>query len=69
MAALTNPPQNIQTGKDGNFPKQDEQKPKSWFIGSVDQGTTSTRFLILDGLGKPVASHQIGFKQLYPHPG
>ena len=69
MAALTDPLQDLQEGKDGNVRKQDEQKLKSWYIGSVDQGTTSTRFMILDGLGKPVASHQIEFKQLYPHPG
>ena len=49
--------------------KQDEGKLKSWFIGSIDQGTTSTRFLIFNGTGNPVASHQIEFKQMYPHPG
>ncbi|KAI9852284.1 MAG: Glycerol kinase [Thelocarpon superellum] len=40
-----------------------------WFIGSIDQGTTSSRFLIFDGTGTPVASHQVEFKQMYPHPG
>jgi glycerol kinase len=59
----------LQETTEGNIPKQDEEKLKNWFIGSVDQGTTSTRFLIFDGLGTPVASHQIEFKQLYPHPG
>lgn len=39
------------------------------FVGSIDQGTTSTRFLIFNTLGEPVASHQIEFKQIYPHPG
>ena len=39
------------------------------FIGSIDQGTTSSRFLIFDKAGNPVASHQIEFKQLYPHSG
>jgi len=48
---------------------QDEEKLKTWFIGSIDQGTTSTRFLIFDGTGNPVASHQMEFKQMYPHPG
>ncbi|MCJ1313087.1 Glycerol kinase [Agyrium rufum] len=40
-----------------------------WFIGSIDQGTTSSRFLIFDRTGTPVASHQIEFKQMYPHSG
>ncbi|KAI4225995.1 MAG: hypothetical protein L6R36_003494 [Xanthoria steineri] len=49
--------------------QQDEAKLKTWYIGSIDQGTTSTRFLIFNGLGVPVASHQIEFKQMYPHSG
>lgn len=39
------------------------------FVGSIDQGTTSTRFLIFKQDGEPIASHQIEFKQIYPHPG
>ena len=39
------------------------------FVGAIDQGTTSSRFLIFDGTGVPVASHQIEFKQHYPHSG
>jgi glycerol kinase len=39
------------------------------FVGSIDQGTTSTRFLIFNHEGEPVASHQIEFKQIYPKPG
>ncbi|KAL9127968.1 MAG: hypothetical protein Q9217_003259 [Psora testacea] len=58
------------TGKnDTQIPKLGEEKLKSSFIGSIDQGTTSTRFLIFDGRGKRVASHQIEFRQMYPHPG
>ena len=49
--------------------KKDEQRLKQCFIGSIDQGTTSSRFLIFDGTGTPVASHQIEFKQMYPHSG
>ncbi|KAK2741056.1 Glycerol kinase [Myotisia sp. PD_48] len=41
----------------------------SSFVGSIDQGTTSTRFLIFDQEGDIVASHQLEFKQIYPHPG
>lgn len=39
------------------------------FVGSIDQGTTSTRFLIFNRAGEPVASHQVEFTQIYPHPG
>lgn len=39
------------------------------FIGSIDQGTTSSRFLIFNREGVPVASHQIEFAQHYPHSG
>ncbi|CAO3692849.1 unnamed protein product [Umbelopsis ramanniana] len=39
------------------------------YIGSIDQGTTSTRFLIFDNDGKLVTSHQLEFDQLYPRPG
>jgi glycerol kinase len=47
----------------------DEGKQKHWFIGSVDCGTTSSRFLIFDGEGRPVASHQIEFTNLFPESG
>ena len=39
------------------------------FVGSIDQGTTSSRFLIFIKDGEPIASHQIEFKQIYPQPG
>ena len=39
------------------------------FVGSIDQGTTSSRFLIFDTKGEPVAVHQEEFKQIYPNPG
>lgn len=39
------------------------------FVGSIDQGTTSSRFLIFDKSGEPVAVHQEEFKQIYPQPG
>jgi glycerol kinase len=39
------------------------------FIGAIDQGTTSSRFLIFDTSGEVVATHQLEFKQIYPHPG
>ncbi|KAK3492293.1 uncharacterized protein B0T23DRAFT_138338 [Neurospora hispaniola] len=46
-----------------------EERKNHWFVGSVDQGTTSSRFLIFNGEGDPVASHQIEFENLYPKSG
>jgi glycerol kinase len=39
------------------------------YIGALDQGTTSTRFLIFDRSGKPAASAQKEHEQIYPQPG
>lgn len=39
------------------------------FVGSIDQGTTSTRFLVFNREGEPVASHQVESTQIYPNPG
>jgi glycerol kinase len=39
------------------------------FVGAIDQGTTSSRFLIFNVSGEVVASHQLEFKQIYPQPG
>jgi len=39
------------------------------FVGAIDQGTTSSRFIIFDNQGSPVAQHQIEFNQIYPKPG
>jgi glycerol kinase len=39
------------------------------YIGAIDQGTTSTRFLIFDRDGKIVSSAQKEHQQLYPQPG
>jgi len=47
----------------------EEEKKHHWFVGSIDQGTTSSRFLIFNGEGDPVASHQIEFENLYPQSG
>lgn len=47
----------------------DEEKKTHWFIGSIDCGTTSSRFLVFDGEGTPIASHQIEFENIYPESG
>ena len=39
------------------------------FVGSIDQGTSSTRFMIFDFLGAAVATSQLEHTQFYPSPG
>ena len=39
------------------------------YIGSIDQGTTSTRFIIVDRQGAIIASAQKEHEQIYPRPG
>jgi glycerol kinase len=39
------------------------------FIGAIDQGTTSTRFLVFDRHGQIVACAQKEHEQIYPRPG
>ncbi len=39
------------------------------YIGAIDQGTTSTRFMVFDHAGQIVASTQEEHEQIYPQPG
>ena len=39
------------------------------YIGALDQGTTSTRFIIFDDKNTIVASSQMEHRQIYPKPG
>ena len=39
------------------------------YIGAIDQGTTSTRFMVLDKAGRVVAVAQKEHEQIYPQPG
>ncbi|KAF9116887.1 Glycerol kinase [Mortierella sp. AM989] len=39
------------------------------FVGAIDNGTTSSRFLIFDEKGNLVIGHQLEYRQLFPHPG
>lgn len=39
------------------------------YVGAVDQGTTSTRFMIFDHAGKVVGIDQKEHEQIYPKPG
>lgn len=38
-------------------------------VGAIDQGTTSTRFMVFDHAGRVVSSHQQEHRQLFPRPG
>src|SRR5213594_88280 len=41
----------------------------SRFVGAVDQGTTSTRFMVFDHAGLAVARHQVEHAQILPQAG
>jgi glycerol kinase len=41
----------------------------SEYIGALDQGTTSTRFMVFDRTGRIVSSAQKEHEQIYPNPG
>lgn len=41
----------------------------SKYIGAIDQGTTSTRFIIFDRTGRIISSAQREHRQIYPQPG
>ncbi|PIG69375.1 glycerol kinase [Aspergillus arachidicola] len=42
---------------------------KDRFIGAIDTGTTSSRFIIFDCTGVPVAKYQMEFRQIHEHSG
>ncbi len=39
------------------------------YIGAIDQGTTSTRFIVFDRAGETIATAQMEHQQIYPQPG
>ena len=39
------------------------------YIGALDQGTTSTRFIIFDDKNNIVSSSQLEHRQIFPKPG
>lgn len=41
----------------------------SRYVGAIDAGTTSNRFLIFNQHGEVVVTHQLEFTQMYPQPG
>ncbi len=41
----------------------------SRYVAAIDQGTTSTRFMVFDRAGRVVSLHQLEHEQIYPQPG
>ncbi|MBQ4452350.1 MAG: glycerol kinase GlpK [Clostridia bacterium] len=39
------------------------------YIAALDQGTTSSRCILFDETGRPVSTHAIEYRQIYPRPG
>ena len=39
------------------------------YVGALDQGTTSTRFIVFDDAGREVARRQLEHAQILPRPG
>ena len=39
------------------------------YVGALDQGTTSTRFMVFDAAGREVARRQIEHRQILAKPG
>lgn len=53
----------------GGIQETEDERREHWFVGSIDQGTTSSRFLIFNGEGEPVANYQMEFENHYPDSG
>ncbi|WP_268240225.1 FGGY family carbohydrate kinase, partial [Actinoplanes campanulatus] len=39
------------------------------YVGAIDQGTTSTRFMIFDRAGREIGRHQLEHRQIQPRSG
>jgi glycerol kinase len=39
------------------------------YMGAIDQGTTSTRFIVFDRAGETIATARMEHRQIYPQPG
>ena len=46
-----------------------DQPAEPRFVGAIDQGTTSTRFMVLDHGGREVGRHQLEHDQILPQAG
>ena len=50
-------------------PSSDSRSHMPRYVGALDQGTTSTRFMVFDAAGAEVARRQIEHTQIMPKPG
>ncbi|RDH20235.1 glycerol kinase [Aspergillus niger ATCC 13496] len=50
-------------------PNENRHSMKDRFIGAIDTGTTSSRFIIFDCTGVPVAKYQMEFRQIHEKSG
>ena len=48
---------------------REKSQPMASYIGAIDQGTTSTRFIVFDRSGRIVSTAQKEHEQIYPKPG
>src|SRR3982751_3162238 len=48
---------------------EDGERLMNRYIGAIDQGTTSTRFILFDERGSIAALAQLEHAQIYPQPG
>lgn len=62
-------PQNISPDEIPVFKSNPMLGPGPHFMASIDQGTSSTRFMVFDIKGTVIASHQVSIPQIYPQPG
>src|SRR5688500_10608144 len=46
-----------------------EERHVSRYVGALDQGTTSTRFMVFDANGREIARRQLEHTQILPAPG
>src|SRR5690606_26169036 len=53
----------------GSRPSSRKAESMADFVGALDQGTTSTRFMIFDHGGNEVARHQLEHEQIMPRAG
>ncbi|PGH18615.1 glycerol kinase [Helicocarpus griseus UAMH5409] len=60
------PPKDL---KPQDLPQEEQEPKKGRYIGAIDQGTTSSRFIIFRDDGTPVASHQVELTRICEHSG
>src|SRR5688572_24976142 len=45
------------------------RRPVAMYLGAIDQGTSSTRFIVFDESTRIVTESQVEHEQIYPRPG